>query len=153
MPIIQSEGGTRETTVGTLPSGKITLRQFSNFIELGTGEADALLAHLQREKNRRECDGLKSNLYLGAQHPGVYLADELEHRNLPLGVFASMLAMPMPHVQDVIAGRKDIDTNLALKIGDVLLPRIGCIDGAIGWLYLQSMYDLELARQFSSAVV
>ncbi len=76
-----------------------------------------------------------------AVHPGEFLAEELEARDLTQRAFATAIARPPQVVNDIVRGRKGITADTALDF-EVALPEVS----AEYWLGLQTEYDLTLAR-------
>src|SRR3546814_18379059 len=68
-------------------------------------------------------------------HPGVVLKEELEARNLSANAFALRLRVPPQRIQDIVAGRRGISPETALRL-----------EASIGtparlWLNMQAAYD------------
>ena len=80
-------------------------------------------------------------------HPGAVLKEELEARGLSANAFALKLRVPPQRIQDIVAGRRAITPETALRI-----------EASLGtparlWLNMQSAYDLHQAeRKFGEAV-
>lgn len=69
-------------------------------------------------------------------HPGVVLKEELEARGLSANAFALKLRVPPQRIQDIVAGRRGISPETALRI-----------EASLGtparlWLNMQAAYDL-----------
>jgi len=69
-------------------------------------------------------------------HPGVILKEELAARNLSAAAFALMLRVPPQRIQEIVAGKRAITPETALRIGTALGT------GARLWLAMQQAYDL-----------
>jgi antitoxin HigA-1 len=73
-------------------------------------------------------------------HPGAVLREELEARGLSANAFALKLRVPPQRIQDIVAGRRGISPDTALRL-----------EASLGtparlWLDMQSGYDLYLAE-------
>jgi antitoxin HigA-1 len=73
-------------------------------------------------------------------HPGAILREELEARGLSANAFALRLRVPPQRIQDVVAGRRGISPETALRI-----------EASLGtparlWLDMQAAYDLHQAE-------
>ncbi len=69
-------------------------------------------------------------------HPGAVLKEELEARGLSANAFALKLRVPPQRIQDIVAGRRGISPDTALRL-----------EASLGtparlWLDMQSGYDL-----------
>lgn len=78
-------------------------------------------------------------------HPGVFLGDELEERELTQRELASLMGRPQQVVSEIVRGKRSITPETALQLERALGMR------AVVWMDLQSAYDLHLARQRQSA--
>ena len=80
-------------------------------------------------------------------HPGAVLREELEARGLSANAFALRLRVPPQRIQDIVAGRRGISPETALRM-----------EASLGtpaklWLNMQAAYDLHLAEaKFGAAV-
>lgn len=80
-------------------------------------------------------------------HPGAILKEELEARGLSANAFALKLRVPPQRIQDVVAGRRSITPETALRL-----------EASLGtparlWLDMQAGYDLFRAEaKFGEAV-
>ena len=74
-----------------------------------------------------------------AIHPGEYLADELEARNMSQRDLARSIGRPAQTVSEIIRGRRSISADLAVALERAL----GL--SARGWMNLQSEFELVLA--------
>jgi addiction module HigA family antidote len=70
-------------------------------------------------------------------HPGVILKEELAARKLSAAAFALMLRVPPQRIQEIVAGKRAITPETALRIGTALGT------GARLWLAMQQAYDLH----------
>lgn len=82
-----------------------------------------------------------------AVHPGTVLREELEARGLSANAFALKLRVPPQRIQDIVAGRRGISPETALRI-----------EASLGtparlWMDMQAAYDLHQAEaKFGAAV-
>ena len=80
-------------------------------------------------------------------HPGAILKEELEARGLSANAFALKLRVPPQRIQDIVAGRRGISPDTALRL-----------EASLGtparlWLDMQSGHDLYIAeRKIGEAV-
>jgi antitoxin HigA-1 len=80
-------------------------------------------------------------------HPGAILKEELEARGLSANAFALKLRVPPQRIQDIVAGRRGISPETALRIAASLGTP------ARLWLDMQAAYDLHQAEaKFGEAV-
>jgi addiction module HigA family antidote len=70
-------------------------------------------------------------------HPGFILKEELQARNLSAAAFALKLRVPPQRVQEIVAGKRAITPETALRIG------IALGTGARLWLAMPQAYDLR----------
>lgn len=70
-------------------------------------------------------------------HPGLILKEELAARGLSAAAFALKLRVPPQRVQEIVAGKRGITPETALRIGTALGT------GARLWLAMQQAYDLR----------
>ena len=73
-------------------------------------------------------------------HPGKILKEELEARGLSANAFALRLRVPPQRIQEIVAGRRGISPETALRL-----------EASLGtparlWLNMQSAYDLHEAE-------
>ena len=73
-------------------------------------------------------------------HPGAVLKEELEARGLSANAFALKLRVPPQRIQEIVAGRRGISPETALRL-----------EASLGtparlWLDMQSSYDLYMAE-------
>jgi addiction module HigA family antidote len=80
-------------------------------------------------------------------HPGAILKEELEERGLSANAFALRLRVPPQRIQEIVAGRRGISPETALRL-----------EASLGtparlWLSMQAAYDLFQAEaKFGDAV-
>jgi addiction module HigA family antidote len=80
-------------------------------------------------------------------HPGEILKDELDALNVTLTEFARQIDVPPNRVSQIIAGKRSITGDTALRFGHWF-----GIDPQF-WLNLQGQYDLAVAdRQIGKAI-
>jgi addiction module HigA family antidote len=80
-------------------------------------------------------------------HPGAILKEELEARGLSANAFALRLRVPPQRIQDIVAGRRGISPETALRL-----------EASLGtparlWLDMQAAYDLHMAQAKYGEVV
>lgn len=80
-------------------------------------------------------------------HPGAILKEELEARGLSANAFALKLRVPPQRIQDIVAGRRSITPDTALR----LQASLGT--PARLWLDMQAGYDLYWAEVKSGETV
>jgi len=73
-------------------------------------------------------------------HPGEYLKDELDARNLTQTLFASHIGVSGAYLSDIVNGRRGLSALMAVKIGKAL-----SVDPQT-WLNLQMRYDLDMVN-------
>ena len=73
-------------------------------------------------------------------HPGEILADELRELSLSAAELARLLDVPPNRISQIIAGRRNITADTALRLGRYFgtSPDL--------WMNLQKTYELDLAR-------
>jgi len=76
-----------------------------------------------------------------AIHPGEFLAEELEARNLTSAELARALGVPQNRISEILRGKRAITVDTALR----LARWIG--SSPQYWLNLQQIYDLRLAER------
>lgn len=80
-------------------------------------------------------------------HPGAVLKEELEARGLSANAFALRLRVPPQRIQDIVAGRRGVTPETALRL-----------EASLGtparlWLNMQAAYDLfEAEAKFGAKV-
>src|SRR5438270_12663797 len=72
-----------------------------------------------------------------AVHPGAILKEELEARAISAAAFALSLRVPPQRIQEIVAGKRAITPETALRVGTALGT------GARLWLAMQQAYDLH----------
>ena len=78
-------------------------------------------------------------------HPGEVLRDELAARGLVKSAFAIKIGLYPSHFSDLLKGKRNISTGIAVKLEQELsIP-------AEFWLGLQMDYDLQEYRKNSTA--
>lgn len=80
-------------------------------------------------------------------HPGKVLKEELEARGLSANAFALRLRVPPQRIQEIVAGRRSISPETALRL-----------EASLGtparmWLSMQSAFDLYDAEAKFGEVV
>jgi addiction module HigA family antidote len=80
-------------------------------------------------------------------HPGRTLAAEIATRGLTAHALALKLRVPANRVGEIIAGKRGISAETALRLGRYFGT------GASFWLNLQSRYDLEAAERAFGAKI
>lgn len=73
-------------------------------------------------------------------HPGAVLKEEIEARGLSANAFALRLRVPPQRIQDIVAGRRGISPETALRLAASLGTP------ARLWLDMQAAYDLHAAQ-------
>ena len=73
-------------------------------------------------------------------HPGTVLKEELVERGLSANAFALRLRVPPQRIQDIVAGRRGISPETALRI-----------EASLGtparlWLNMQAAFDLHMVE-------
>ena len=73
-------------------------------------------------------------------HPGALLKEELEARGLSANAFALKLRVPPQRIQDIVAGRRGISPDTALRL-----------EASLGtparlWVDMQAGYDLYVVE-------
>jgi addiction module HigA family antidote len=74
-------------------------------------------------------------------HPGEILADELEELGVSAAELARLLRVPRNRITQILAGRRAITADTALRLGQWLGT------GPELWMNLQKSYELRLAEQ------
>ena len=80
-------------------------------------------------------------------HPGAILKEELQARGLSANAFALKLRVPPQRIQDIVAGRRGISPDTALRL-----------EASLGtparlWVSMQAAYDLHEAEAKVGATV
>ena len=74
-------------------------------------------------------------------HPGEILGDEIKELGISAAELARTLCVPANRVSQILAGKRAISADTALRLGRWLGT------GAAFWLNLQKSYELKLAEQ------
>jgi addiction module HigA family antidote len=74
-------------------------------------------------------------------HPGEILSYELRELGISAAELARLLHVPANRISQIIAGKRDITADTALRLGRWFGT------GPQLWLNLQQAYDLDVARQ------
>jgi addiction module HigA family antidote len=82
-----------------------------------------------------------SEIEIMAFHPGEFLLEEIEARNIQKKDFANQIGIYPNNLSLIFAGKRDISASLAIKIGRAL--------GTSGELW----YNLQSAYNFQQAVI
>ena len=79
--------------------------------------------------------------YYPPVHPGEILLDELVELDITADEFARQIEAQPEHIAEIIAGKRAITGEIALRIGHwfKMEPRF--------WMNLQTRYDLEVAER------
>ncbi len=82
-----------------------------------------------------------TQMFTRAVHPGDILKDELEELGITPTAFARQIAVPPNRVSQIIAGKRSITGDTALRFGHWFGtdPQF--------WINLQAQYDLVRAHQ------
>lgn len=80
-------------------------------------------------------------MFMRAVHPGAVLKDELEELGITPTEFARQIDVPANRVSQIIAGKRGITGDTALRFGHWF-----CTDPQF-WLNLQAQWDLVQAEQ------
>ena len=86
-------------------------------------------------------------MLMRAVHPGEVLGEELKELGIGPTEFARQIALPLNRVGEIIAGRRSVTGDTALRLGHWFGtdPQF--------WLDLQSQYDLVRAHEASGAAI
>src|ERR1700689_1619676 len=80
-------------------------------------------------------------------HPGEILADELEETGLSAKKLADVIDVPPNRLYQLIAGKRSMPADTALRLSQYFGM------SADFWMTLQSVYELDLARQASGKAI
>jgi len=83
---------------------------------------------------------MRETMSFYAVHPGKILKEELVSRGLSAAAFALLLRVPPQRIQEIVAAKRAISPETALRIG-VALGTGGRI-----WLAMQQAHDLRKAE-------
>lgn len=86
-------------------------------------------------------------LHVKAFHPGVYLEEEIEERELLKKDLAQQLGILPTNLSEILKGKRNISTRLAVRLEKVLEI------SAEYWLNLQMAWDLQNAREEENRLV
>lgn len=80
-------------------------------------------------------------------HPGEFLREEIESRDLSANALARRLAVPPGRIVDILNGKRAVTADTALRLGRHFGtgPRI--------WMALQTRYELALAERDKGAEI
>lgn len=86
-------------------------------------------------------------MFMRAAHPGEVLRDELEELGIAPTEFARQIAVPPNRVGQIIAGKRSVTGDTALRFGHWFgtEPQF--------WLNLQAQYDLVQAHKSVGAAI
>ena len=86
-------------------------------------------------------------MLMRAVHPGEVLGEELKGLGIGPAEFARQIAVPPSRVGQIVAGRRSVTGDTALRLGHWFGtdPRF--------WLNLQSQYDLVRADEAAGAAI
>jgi antitoxin HigA-1 len=90
---------------------------------------------------------MMSTMAFHGTHPGVILKEELEARGLSANAFALKLRVPPQRIQDIVAQRRGISPETALRIAAAFGTPANM------WLNMQTAYDLYQAEKKYGAAV
>jgi addiction module HigA family antidote len=91
--------------------------------------------------NNQILDHNGKDIEIEAFHPGEFLKEEIEERDLLKKDLAKALGILPHHLSEIFAGRRNISAALAVRLEKFL----GI--SAHYWLGMQTEYDLFIARQ------
>lgn len=91
--------------------------------------------------NNQVLDHNGNEIEIEAFHPGEFLQEEIEERNLLKKDIAKALDILPQHLSEIFAGKRNISARLAVKLEKVLDI------SSHYWLGLQMEYDLFVAKQ------
>lgn len=80
-------------------------------------------------------------------HPGEILNDELKELKMSARDMAAVLNVPANRLYQIIAGKRSLTADTALRLARYFgtSPEL--------WMNLQTIYELDLARQQSGAAI
>ena len=82
-----------------------------------------------------------------ATHPGQVLAEDLVALDMAAWELAEMLKMPPQRLLDIVAAKRPMDADTALRLGHYFDT------SPLFWMNLQVLHDLRLARNAAGAQV
>ena len=86
-------------------------------------------------------------MFMRAVHPGEVLKDELAELGVSQAAFARQIAVPPNRVNQIIAGKRSITGDTALRFGHWF-----GVDPQF-WMNLQTQFDLAAAERQAGAAV
>ena len=86
-------------------------------------------------------------MFMRAVHPGEVLKDELAELGVSQAAFARQIAVPPNRVNQIIAGKRSITGDTALRFGHWF-----GVDPQF-WMNLQTQFDLATAERLTGAAV
>jgi addiction module HigA family antidote len=96
--------------------------------------------------NNQILDHNGNEIEIEAFHPGEFLQEEIEARNILKKDIAKSLDILPQHLSEIFAGKRNISARLAVKLEKIL----GI--SSHYWLGLQMEYDLFIAKQLEAQV-
>jgi addiction module HigA family antidote len=97
----------------------------------------------QKSPERASIDA--TDIHLPLVHPGLFLKEEMEERQLTANSLSLMLRVPATRVGKIIHGERSISPDTALRLEE-------CLDiPAALWMRLQAAYDLDSVRASAGA--
>jgi antitoxin HigA-1 len=96
--------------------------------------------------NNQVLDHNGTEIEIEAFHPGEFLLEEIEERDLLKKDVAKALDILPQHLSEIFAGKRNISARLAVKLEKIL----GI--SSHYWLGLQMEYDLFIAKQLEAEV-
>jgi addiction module HigA family antidote len=94
-----------------------------------------------------EEEGYLPPLHMRAVHPGEVLGRELEELGVSPTEFARQIGVPANRVSQIIAGKRAITGDTALRLGHWFGVE------AQFWINLQGAYDLRIAAEEAGDVI
>jgi addiction module HigA family antidote len=82
-----------------------------------------------------------SSMELYAIHPGEFLAEELDERDMTGSDLARALNIPQNRISEILNGKRSITVDTALRLAQWMGS------SAQYWLNLQQIYDLRVAEE------
>jgi addiction module HigA family antidote len=96
--------------------------------------------------NNQVLDHNGNEIEIEAFHPGEFLLEEIEARDILKKDIAKALDILPQHLSEIFAGKRNISARLAVKLEKIL----GI--SSHYWLGLQMEYDLFIAKQLEAQV-
>lgn len=94
--------------------------------------------------NNQVLDHNGNEIEIEAYHPGEFLLEEIEERDLLKKDVAKQLNILPHHLSEIFAGKRNISARLAVRLEKIL----GI--SSHYWLGLQMEYDLFIAKQLEA---